>query len=251
MKHKVVIVDDHVLFTRALEEMVNQFSGYEVLFSADNGKDFIDKLSDSNVDPDVVLLDLNMPIMDGFETLKWIKEHKKNVKTLALSMNDNEKSIIKAIRKGANGYLVKNITPKELNFAITHLMDYGFYHNDLVSKALLKNMNKDEDEVFFKLKDRELTFFCTCQFQKSQFSILEFKKHFIFKDEDEVFFKLKDRELTFLKLACTEMTFKEIANEMCLCPKTIDGYRQALFEKLNIRSRVGLVLYAIQNNIID
>ena len=212
MKHKVVIVDDHVLFTKALEEMVNQFSGYEVLFSAENGKDFIDKLSDSNEDPDVVLLDLNMPIMDGFETLKWIKEQKKNVKTLVLSMNDNEKSIIKAIRKGANGYLVKNITPKELNFAITHLMDYGFYHNDLVSKALLKNMNKDEDEVFFKLKERELT---------------------------------------FLKLACTEMTYKEIANEMCLSPKTIDGYRQALFDKLNIRSRVGLVLYAIQNNIID
>jgi len=212
MKHKVVIVDDHVLFTKALEEMVNQFSGYEVLFSAENGKDFIDKLSDSNEDPDVVLLDLNMPIMDGYETLKWIKEHKKNVKTLVLSMNDNEKSIIKAIRKGANGYLVKNITPKELNFAITHLVDYEFYHNDLVSKALLKNMNKDEDEVFFKLKDRELT---------------------------------------FLKLACTEMTYKEIANEMCLSPKTIDGYRQALFEKLNIRSRVGLVLYAIQNNIID
>ena len=211
MKHKVVIVDDHVLFTKALEEMVNQFSGYEVLFSTDNGKDFIDKLSDSIVDPDVVLLDLNMPIMDGFETLKWIKEHKKNVKTLVLSMNDNEKSIIKAIRKGANGYLVKNITPKELNFAITHLMDYGFYHNELVSRALLKSMNQ----------------------------------------EDEVFIKLKDRELTFLKLACTEMTYKEIANEMCLSPKTIDGYRQALFEKLNIRSRVGLVLYAIQNNIID
>lgn len=211
MKHKVVIVDDHVLFTKALEEMVNQFSGYEVLFSADNGKDFIDKLSDSIVDPDVVLLDLNMPIMDGFETLKWIKEHKKNVKTLVLSMNDNEKSIIKAIRKGANGYLVKNITPKELNFAITHLMDYGFYHNELVSRALLKSMNQ----------------------------------------EDEVFIKLKDRELTFLKLACTEMTYKEIANEMCLSPKTIDGYRQALFDKLNIRSRVGLVLYAIQNNIID
>jgi len=211
MKHKVVIVDDHVLFTKALEEMVNQFSGYEVLFSADNGKDFIDKLSDSIVDPDVVLLDLNMPIMDGLETLKWIKEHKKNVKTLVLSMNDNEKSIIKAIRKGANGYLVKNITPKELNFAITHLMDYGFYHNELVSRALIKSMNK----------------------------------------EDEVFIKLKDRELTFLKLACTEMTYKEIANEMCLSPKTIDGYRQALFDKLNIRSRVGLVLYAIQNNIID
>lgn len=211
MKHKVVIVDDHVLFTKALEEMVNQFSGYEVLFSADNGKDFIDKLSDSIVDPDVVLLDLNMPIMDGFETLKWIKEHKKNVKTLVLSMNDNEKSIIKAIRKGANGYLVKNITPKELNFAITHLMDYGFYHNELVSRALLKSMNQ----------------------------------------EDEVFIKLKDRELTFLKFACTEMTYKEIANEMCLSPKTIDGYRQALFDKLNIRSRVGLVLYAIQNNIID
>ena len=102
MKHKVVIVDDHVLFTKALEEMVNQFSGYEVLFSAENGKDFIDKLSDSNEDPDVVLLDLNMPIMDGFETLKWIKEQKKNVKTViivkivivVLSVKKNVKTVI-------------------------------------------------------------------------------------------------------------------------------------------------------------
>lgn len=212
MKHKVVIVDDHILFTKALEEMVNQFSGYEVLFSAENGKDFIEKLSMSKEEPDAVLLDLNMPIMDGYETLKWVKEHKRNLRTLVLSMNDNERNIIKAIRKGANGYLIKNITPKELNFAIGHLIEHGFYHNELVSKALLKSFNNEEDEIFFKLKERELV---------------------------------------FLKFACTEMTYKEIASEMCLSPKTIDGYRQALFEKLNIRSRVGLVLYAIQNNLID
>lgn len=211
MKHKVVIVDDHTLFTKALEEMVNQFSGYEILFSAENGKDFIDKLSVSKMDPDIVLLDLNMPIMDGYQTLKWIKEHKKNLKTLVLSMNDNERNIIKAITKGANGYLIKSITPKELNLAFTHLIEHGFYHNDLVSRALLKRVSEEKD----------------------------------------IYYTLKEREIIFLKLACTEKTYKEIANEMCLSPKTIDGYRQALFEKLNIKSRVGLVLYAIQNNLID
>ncbi|HLV23444.1 MAG TPA: response regulator transcription factor [Moheibacter sp.] len=212
MSHKIVIIDDHFLFTKALEDMVNNFEGYEVLFCAENGKDFIEKLSKQKIKPEVVLLDLNMPIMNGFEALSWIKSHRPELKVLILSMNDEENNIIHAVRNGANGYLLKNTTPKDLKFALDHLLSNGFYHNELVSSALLNSVNAKPQ------KPHEA---------------------------------LKDQEIRFLKLVCTEMTYKEIAEEMCLSPKTIDGYRQALFDKLNIKSRVGLVLFAMNQKIID
>ena len=212
MDHKIVIVDDHHLFTKALEDMINNFEGYEVSFCAENGKDFIDKLSKHKQKPDVILLDLNMPIMNGFETLSWIKTKEPDLKVLVLSMNDEESNVIRAVREGANGYLLKNTTPNGLKLALDHLLTNGFYHNELVSAALLNSVNA-----------------------KPQ------------KPHEE----LKDQEIRFLKLVCTEMTYREIADEMCLSPKTIDGYRQVLFDKLNIKSRVGLVLYAMHQKIVD
>ncbi len=212
MSHKIVIIDDHYLFTKALEDMVNNFEGYEVLFCAENGKDFINKLAKENDKPAIVLLDLNMPIMNGFETLAWIKSHKPDLKVLILSMNDEERNIIQAVRNGAHGYLLKNTTPNELKSALDHLLSNGFYHNEVVSSALLNNVNAKPQ------KPHEA---------------------------------LKEQEIRFLKLVCTEMTYKEIAEEMALSPKTIDGYRQVLFDKLNIKSRVGLVLYAMHQKIVD
>lgn len=212
MSHKIAIVDDHYLFTKALEDMVNNFEGYEVSFCAENGKDFIDKLSKQKVKPEIILLDLNMPIMNGFETLSWIKKHQPDQKVLILSMNDEETNIIQAVRNGANGYLLKNTTPSDLKFALGHVLAQGFYHNDVVSSALLNSVNAKPQ------KPHEA---------------------------------LKEQEIRFLKLVCTEMTYKEIANEMSLSPKTIDGYRQVLFDKLNIKSRVGLVLFAMHQKIVD
>lgn len=210
MSKKIIIVDDHNLFTRALEEMINQFEGYEVMFCAENGRDFIEKLSESETEPDVILLDLNMPIMNGFETLEWIKVSKPDLRVLILSMNDDESNVIKAVKTGANGYLLKNIPPKQLKHALDQLIDNGFYHNELVSSALISSLNPQDEPK-----------------------------------------ELKPQELKFIKLACTEMTYKEIADEMCLSPKTIDGYRHTLFAKLNLKSRVGLVLFAIQNKLLD
>jgi len=212
-KINVAIVDDHVLFTGALSEMVNNLEKYNVLFRAENGKDFIGKIKNQDSEiPQIILLDLSMPVMDGFETLMWIKNNKIDSKVLILSMNDDEQAIVRSIRLGANGYLLKNVSPAILEQAMNCIMESGFYHNDMVSNALLHSMKRNETNLV-----------------------------------DE----LKPNELTFLKFACTDRTYKEIAEEMNLSPKTIDGYRQNLFEKLNVKSRVGLVLFAMQHKLIE
>jgi len=210
----VAIVDDHLLFTGALSEMVGHIEGYNVSITAENGKDFIQKLQMPGCKPpQIVLLDLNMPLMDGFETLKWIQERNYDFKVLVLSMNDEEEGIVKSLRLGASGYLLKNVSPDVLKQAMDSLIKEGFYHNELVSSALVHSMNGGSKET--------------------------------------VLDNLKTNELIFLKLCCTDKTYKEIAIEMNLSHKTIDGYRQNLFEKLNVKSRVGLVLFAMQHKLID
>lgn len=212
-KINVAIVDDHVLFTGALSEMVNHLEKYNVSFRAENGKEFIEKIkSDEFPLPEIILLDLSMPIMDGFETLSWIKSNKMNFKVLVLSMNDDEQGIVRSLRLGANGYLLKNVSPSILEEAMNEIMTDGFYHNDLVSNALLHSMKRRNSSLI-----------------------------------DD----LKINELTFLRFACTDRTYKEIADEMNLSHKTIDGYRKNLFEKLNVKSRVGLVLFAMQHKLIE
>lgn len=212
MKQKVIIVDDHMLFSKALEEMVNNYEGYEVVFCAENGRDFIEKIAAYAQDEIIVLLDLNMPVMDGFETLKWIRSNPNKFKVLVLSMSDEEESILRAIKSGANGYLTKSMNPSDLKLALEQLVTKGFYHNEILNAALLSNIQ--------------------------------------IKSSNE-WGELKPQEIRFLKLVCTELTYREIANEMCLSPKTIDGYRHALFAKLGVKSRVGLVLFAMQHKLID
>jgi len=208
---KIAIVDDHTLFTGALSEMISQLGNFEVITRAENGMDFISKLSALPELPDVVLLDLSMPVMNGFETLMWLKTNHPAIKTLILSMNDDEQSIIQCLRLGASGYLLKNTSPAVLKNAIEVVTEKGFYHNEIINSALLRSMDEGETEA------------------------------------NRV--ELKENEIWFLKLVCSEMTYKEIAEEMKLSPKTIDGYRDNLFKKLNIKSRVGLAIYAMQNGL--
>ena len=210
--HTIAIVDDHRLFAQSLESLISSFGNYEVAFYAGNGKEFINSLKEYGKNPDIVLLDINMPVMNGIETMTWIKEHKPELKTIALSMDDSEETIIKMLRQGAKGYLLKDIHPDVFKKAITDVIEKGFYYSDNITNALLDSIDK--------------------------------------KDKDDSI-KLKEREVEFLKLACTEKTYKEIAGIMFLSPKTIDGYREALFDKLDVRSRIGLVLYAIKNKFIE
>jgi two-component system, NarL family, invasion response regulator UvrY len=208
---RISLVDDHTLFRKGMAELINSFKGYKVMAEADNGRQFI-KFFNGRERPDIVLLDINMPEMNGYETALWLKDNWPQVKVLALSMYDAEASIIKMLKAGAKGYLLKDAHPEELLAALNEVSKNNFYHSDLVNGVLLKSLTPS--------------------------------------DKDEAAAKPNEREMQFLKLACTEMTYKEIADQMCLSPRTIDGYREALFEKLHVKSRVGLVMFAIKEGLV-
>lgn len=214
-KIKVSLVDDHVLLRNGLASLVNSFDGYTVVFEADNGNDFINKIKQKG-EPDIALLDINMPKMDGYETSAWLKQNYPLVKILALSMYDNENAIIRMFKEGTRGYILKDCEPPELKAALDAVVKTGYYYSSLVTNKLVNSINK-----------------------------LVYNENTIVNN-----LRLNDKEISFLKLACTEMTYKEIADKMFLSPRTIDGYRDALFEKLGVTSRVGLVLYAIKNGIV-
>ncbi|HTB52046.1 MAG TPA: response regulator transcription factor [Ferruginibacter sp.] len=210
----IVLVDDHALLRKGLATLVRSL-GHEVLFEADNGKDFIENLKPKLL-PDIVLLDINMPEMDGYQTAGWLKANQPSVKTLALSMYDDENAIIRMLKNGAKGYLLKDSEPAELQAAIVAIMNKGYYYSDLVSGKLINAINRIDDDG----------------------------------SELKNFIKLTNREIDFLKHSCTELTYKEIADEMCVSPRTVDGYRCDLFDKLQVKSRIGLVIYAIKHGIV-
>jgi two-component system invasion response regulator UvrY len=211
---KVALADDHVLLRRGLANLVNSFDGYNVILEADNGLELQNRLSKDNL-PDLILLDINMPKLDGIATAQWVKQTYPLVKILALSMYDNENSIIRMFKAGAKGYVLKDCEPEELKDALDSIIEKGYYYSDLVTGKFIHNINRLEENADM----RNLAL-------------------------------LNEKEIQFLKFACTEMTYKEIAEKMFLSPRTIDGYRDDLFEKLNIKTRVGLVMYAIKNGIV-
>ena len=210
----VAIIDDHILLRTALARLVNSFEGYSVLVEANNGKDIRAKIQ-QHIVPDIVLLDVNMPEMDGFETTQWIHKNYPHIKVLVLSMMSDEKTIIKMFRLGAKGYLLKNTDQDELKKALDSIVDKNVYLSEYVSDKLVSGLHKDADK----------------------------------EDAKPVFLNEKEKE--FLRWTCSELSYKEIAEKMFLSPRTIDDYRQSLFTKLKVHSRVGLVMYAIKNGMVD
>lgn len=207
-KIKIVIVDDHLLFSQSLSFLINSFKEFVVFGNYNNGKDFLEGLSKTDEIPDLVLLDVNMPVMDGVETMKRLKEGYPGLRVLALSVNDDEDTIIKMISSGASGYLLKDTHPNVFREALLKVHETGYFYTEMVSGVLINKLEASNKA------------------------------------------SLKERELEFIRLACTEMTYREIADEMCLSPKTVDGYRENLFQKLEIKTRIGLVLYAMKNKIV-
>ncbi|HMO63374.1 MAG TPA: response regulator transcription factor [Ferruginibacter sp.] len=212
---KIVLTDDHTLLRNGLASVV-QALGHQVLYEADNGNDLVAKLKKGNI-PELVLLDINMPEMDGYETARWLRTHYPDIKVLALSMYDNENAIIRMLKNGAKGYILKDSDPKELRTAIDDVLNKGFYYSELVSGKLIHAINSLGEE----------------------------------NSSINTVINLTDKETEFLKYACTELTYKEIADKMTVSPRTIDHYRDTLFEKLKVKTRVGLVMYALKTRIVE
>ena len=212
-KITVAIADDHSLLRNALAKLINTFEGYSIIIEADNGKDLRNKIL-QHVVPDIVMLDVNMPEMDGFETTQWLHKTYPQVKVLALSMFSDEKTIIKMFRVGPKAYLLKNTDPDDLKKALDSLIDKNVYLSEYVSGKLVSGLHQDmEGQV------KEIV--------------------------------LNEKEKEFLRWTCTELSYKDIAGQMFVSPRTVDDYRQSLFNKLKVHSRVGLVMYAIKNGIVE
>ncbi len=206
-KIHIAIVDDHTLFRNGVASLMAEFDELEVVFDAENGQQMQQALA-KHGQPDVILMDINMPVMDGYASTQWIKINHPKVRVLALSMFEDDKAVIQMIKCGAGGYVLKESRPRELLEAIRAIHEKGVYINEMVSGKLLRSVADKDD-----LPD------------------------------------ISKKELEFLRLCCSELTYKEIADQMFVSPRTVDNYREALFLKLNLKSRSGLVLYAIQNGI--
>ncbi|WP_396176827.1 response regulator [Flavobacterium sp.] len=214
MENSIVIVDDHVLIAKALSGIISNYENFRVLYECENGKELIEKLKFEKNCPKIVLLDISMPVMDGFETAKWLKENHPEIKIMALSMQDDDQSVIKMIKNGAHGYLLKNTHPAHLEQAMLKLVQDGFYYPEWASKIVFSSLNSTDS-------------------RQANFP------------------KLTEREKEFLKYSTSEMNYKEIAEKMFCSPRTIESYRDHLFEKLEIKTRVGLAVFAIKNGFSD
>ena len=207
---KIALVDDHIMLRKSLGLLLNRFPEFEVIFEADNGEHFIQQLTKNEL-PEIVLMDVNMPIMNGVAATRWLKQQYPKIKVIALSMLKNEMVLIRMLKNGARGYLLKDSEPDELQSALHQVHQKGFYYSELIAPGLK---------------------ICT------QPAV---------PDPDCM---LTEKELVFLQYTCTEKSHKQIASEMQVSPRTVDGYRDALFRKLGVTSRVGMVMYAIKNEIV-
>jgi len=212
----IVLVDDHTVVRNGLKSLIERMGNYTISYQFDNGKRFIDAIPLPQ-QPDLIIMDLTMPEMDGKETTKWLKEHSINYPVLILTLDTTEKTIIDLFKLGVRGYLPKSCTAEVLKKAIEDVITTGYYHNELLTKALTQEENKPKDK------------------------------------EQGLITQITDREREFLQLVCDEheYTYEQIADIMKVHRRTVDGYREAIFSKFNIKSKTGLVLFAIKYSLIS
>ena len=219
---KVAIVDDHILFAKALKTLVSGFEDTYVVFVAKNGKEFIEYLKSDHEQPDVVLLDVRMPIMNGLSTMAWIKDNCPEINVIAITMEDDEETISNMVFFGCKGYLLKDVEPTQLNASIIKASKGEFVYNEIVNESLRKQATNGIPE-------------------EQEAEVQNHKK---------LVLKATDQE--FLNYLCgTDLGYKEIAERMHLSPKTIDNRRAELFRKLGVHSRVGAVIHVMKHKLID
>ena len=206
------VADDQQLFLKSLITLINTFPGFQVTAESLNGRDLLNKLQGMPRPPSILLLDVNMPSMDGIRTAAAVAHSYPAIKMVALSMKDDDITVINMIKAGCCAYLLKDIHPLELEKALREVDAKGYYnadHANLNKSRLIRQERANEARA------------------------------------------LSEKEQLFLRLSCSDLTYKQIAARMYLSERTIDGYRESVFEKLQVESRVGMVLAAIRQNIVS
>lgn len=220
-KIKLAIIDDHNLFRKGLIKLINlgdKENKYSILFEADNGNELKEKM-DKRALPDIILMDIDMPDMDGYEAAAWLKQYYPGISILVISMFETEEAIIKMLRLGVKGYLSKDIEVEDMHLALEAISNKGFYYSDLVTETMASNIQNNNEIKMIG-------------------------------NPDGLWGSLSENEKTFLNLACTDLTYNQIADKMILSPKTIEGYRESLCAKFSVRSRVSLAMFAVKNGFV-
>jgi len=215
-KQKIALVDDHVIVRNGLKELIEKIGPYTVVLQCSNGRDLLDQLSKQSVD--LIMLDLNMPVMNGEETVTALNQMEANIPVVILTISEDDEAMLRMFRLGVRGYLKKDCTAATMTEALSEVFRCGYYHNEFLTYSLrhdTRPKKKSESEL-----------------------ILE---------------QLSEREREFLKLVCheDEYTYDQIAGIMGVQHRTVDGYRESIFEKFEIKSKTGLVLFVLKHQLLE
>lgn len=214
MQINIGVTDDQTLFRKGMMSLLGNYTGFNVLWEASNGLEAIKQLKEYPKETDIMLLDLNMPEMDGMEAMKHVRETFPDQKVIILSIHEEERFIIKLIELGANSYLMKSASPEEVEKTIRITADKGFYFNDRISKILFDNVSGVRKRTSL-----------TTDFTKREQEVLQF--------------------------ICEEFSTKDIAKKLFISERTVEGHRNNLILKTNVKNTAGLVIYAVKNNLIN
>jgi len=214
---KLMITDDHQLFRQGLVAIMQDYEDIYLLGDAENGQVLLDKLEVMDKHPDVILMDLNMPVLDGIETTKAVKKKYPNIKIIVLTMEEDEKYIVHLIENGASGYLLKNTDPDEMLEAIHTVVEKGLYFNQHTSQALVSGIKSNKNSKVSLNNELNLT----------------------------------ARELEVLGMICNEFTNAEISKKLFISVRTVEGHRSSLLAKTGTRNTAGLVAFALRNELIE
>lgn len=211
---RIALVDDHALFRNILADMIDTHAGYEVVVQAGNGVEY-QRAIGAGAEVDVAIVDLHMPVMDGYATLEWIRRTAPHTRALALTFEKTDEAMVRALRAGACGFLQKDVTAAIFKDALRQVVTLGHYHTDAMEQALDAH------------GEGPLTYA---------------------RRREQIMERISDREAEFIELVCNEAehTYDAIATRMNVHRRTLDGYRESLFEKFDLHSKTGLVIFAFK-----
>jgi len=215
MDIKVAIADDHKIFRKGVILSLRHYSNIKFVLEADNGEELLNGLDEAK--PDVILMDLRMPVKDGIEATKFISKHYPKIAVIVLTMHEDDRFVTHLMENGANGYLLKSTDPSEIKKAITDVISKGYYLNNFVNRILLKRAHNKTKSIPSLNND----------------------------------FPVTDKEKDVLRYICMEFTSQEIGQKMEISPRTVESIKERLMERFGVKNTAGLVFFAVKNNLVD